>query len=130
ADSAADLLDLESPDGLQIRYATAHPAFRPATITSEVSNARRFVARLLSHAQPETWYSLEDFLTLAWQVRPGLLRGQQHTWATPVWWIECQRAADVAARSARRLDGGGRRFHPITSDRFLHDMGRAGSSHA
>ena len=88
ADSAAELLDLESSDGLQIRYATAHPAFRPAMIASEVSNARRFVARLLSHAQPEAWYSLEDFLTLAWQIHPGLLRGQQHTWATPVWWIE------------------------------------------
>lgn len=88
ADSAADLLDLESSDGLRIRYAVAHPAFRPATIASEVSNARRFVARLLSHAQPERWYSLEDFTMLAWQIYPGLLRGQQHTWATPVWWIE------------------------------------------
>jgi hypothetical protein len=88
ADSAAELLDLESSDGLRIRYATAHPAFRPATIASEVSNARRFVGRLLSHAQLETWYSLEDFITLVWQIRPGLLRGQQHTWATPVWWIE------------------------------------------
>ncbi|HEU4783016.1 MAG TPA: hypothetical protein VFS83_06740, partial [Ktedonobacterales bacterium] len=88
ADSAAELLDLESSDGLHIRYAEAHPAFRPATIASEVSNARRFVSRLLSHAQPETWYSLEDFTALVWQIRPGLLRGQQHTWATPVWWIE------------------------------------------
>ena len=88
ADSAAELLDLESSDGLRIRYATAHPAFHPETIASEVSNARRFAARLLSHAQPETWYSLEDFTTLVWHIRPGLLRGQQHTWATPVWWIE------------------------------------------
>ena len=88
ADSAAELLDLESSDGLRIRYATAHPAFRPATIASEVSNARRFVARLLSHARSGTWYSLEDFITLAWKIRPGLLRGQQQTWATPVWWIE------------------------------------------
>jgi len=88
ADSAAELLDLESSDGLRIRYVTAHPAFRPATIASEVSNARRFVARLLSHARSGTWYSLEDFITLAWKIRPGLLRGQQQTWATPVWWIE------------------------------------------
>ncbi len=88
ADSAAELLDLESSDGLRIRYTVAHPAFRAATIASEVSNARRFVARLLSHAQPEMWYSLQDFTMLAWQIRPGLLRGQQHTWATPVWWIE------------------------------------------
>lgn len=88
ADSAAELLDLESSDGLRIRYATAHPAFRPATIASEVSNARRFVARLLSRAQSGTWYSLEDFITLAWKIRPGLLRDQQRTWATPVWWIE------------------------------------------
>ncbi|HKT38713.1 MAG TPA: hypothetical protein VJR48_10100, partial [Ktedonobacterales bacterium] len=88
ADSAAELLDLESSDGLRVRYATAHPAFRPEMIASEVSNARRFVARLLSHAQPETWYSLDEFLTLSWQIRPGLLRGQQHTWAAPVWWIE------------------------------------------
>ncbi|HEX5547778.1 MAG TPA: hypothetical protein VFX24_10225 [Ktedonobacterales bacterium] len=88
AESAAELLDLESSDGLHIRYATAHPAFRPATIASEVRDARRFIARLLSYAQPETWYSLEDFTALAWQIHPGLLRGQQHTWATPVWWIE------------------------------------------
>ncbi|HEX5440186.1 MAG TPA: hypothetical protein VFW76_04840, partial [Ktedonobacterales bacterium] len=91
ADSAAELLDLEASDSLHIRYATAHPAFRPETIASEVSNARRFVARLLSHAQPETWYSLGDFTALAWQIRPGMLRGQQHTWATPVWWIEAAR---------------------------------------
>jgi len=91
ADSAAELLDLESVDGLQVHYATAHPAFRPATIASEVSNARRFIARLLSLAQPEAWYSVEDFLSLAWGIRPGLLRGQQHTWATPVWWIESAR---------------------------------------
>jgi hypothetical protein len=91
AESAAELLDLESSDGLRIRYATAHPAFRPETIASEVSNARRFVAHLLSHAQLDTWYSLEDFTALAWQIRPGLLRGQQHTWATPVWWIESAR---------------------------------------
>ncbi|HEY7093685.1 MAG TPA: hypothetical protein VH393_10920 [Ktedonobacterales bacterium] len=91
ADSAAELLDLEASGGLHIRHTTAHPAFRPETIASEVCNARRFVARLLSHAQPETWYSLEDFTALAWQIRPGLLRGQQHTWATPVWWIESAR---------------------------------------
>jgi hypothetical protein len=91
AESAAELLDLEASGGLHIRYATAHPAFRPEMIASEVSNARRFVARLLSHAQPEAWYSLEDFTTLTWQIRPGLLRGQQHTWATPVWWIESAR---------------------------------------
>ncbi|HEY7342484.1 MAG TPA: hypothetical protein VH591_16540 [Ktedonobacterales bacterium] len=88
ADSAAELLEIETSEGLQIRYATAHPAFRPETIASEVSNARRFIARLLGRAQPEAWYSAEDFLTAAWQIRPGLLRGQQHTWASPVWWIE------------------------------------------
>jgi len=88
ADSAADVLDLESPGGIRVRYATAHPGFRPATIASDVSNARRFIARLLSRAQPEMWYSLEQFIALAWQVHPGMLRGQQQSWATPAWWLE------------------------------------------
>lgn len=89
ADSAADLVDVESPgSGLRLRYAKAHPGFRPAAIASDVSDGRRFVARLLSRAQPETWYSLESFVALVWQVRPGLLRGQQQSWATPAWWLE------------------------------------------
>jgi hypothetical protein len=87
-DSAADLLDIPPSDGLRVAYATAHPAFRPEAIASEVSNARRFAARLLSHARPETWYALADFNTLLWQIRPGVLRGQQYTWTTPVWWLE------------------------------------------
>ncbi len=88
ADSVAELLDLEASTDLHVRYATTHPAFRPAAIASEVSNARRFIARLLTQTHPDTWYSLEDFVTLVWQIRPGLLRGQQHTWATPAWWLE------------------------------------------
>lgn len=90
ADSAADLLDIES-SGVQVRYAKMHPGFRPATIAREVSDARRFIARMLSRAQPEAWYSLESLLVLAWQVRPGLLRGQQQSWATPAWWLDSSR---------------------------------------
>ena len=91
-DSAADLLDIESPgETVKVRYATAHPAFRPDAIAQEVANGRRFVARMLSHAHPETWYSLESFVALAWQARPGLLRGQQQAWATPAWWLESTR---------------------------------------
>jgi hypothetical protein len=91
-DSAADLLDIESPgETVKVRYATAHPAFRPDAIAQEVANGRRFVARMLSHAHPETWYSLESFVALAWQARPGLLRGHQQAWATPAWWLETTR---------------------------------------
>ena len=91
-DSAADLLDIESPgETVKVRYATAHPAFRPDTIAQEVANGRRFVARMLSHAQAETWYALESFVALAWQAWPGLLRGQQQAWATPAWWLESTR---------------------------------------
>lgn len=88
ADSAADLLDLEALSGVRVRYATAHPGFRPAAIANEVSSARRFVARMLSRAHTETWYSLERLIMLAWQAHPGMLRGQQQSWATPVWWLE------------------------------------------
>ena len=87
ADAAADLLDAE-PYGIQVRYATAHPGFRPAAIASEVREGRRFVARLLGHAQPDRWYALDSFLTLAWQANPGFLRGEQQAWATPAWWLE------------------------------------------
>ncbi|MGE5333490.1 MAG: hypothetical protein ACM3N4_02215 [Nitrososphaerota archaeon] len=87
-DSAADLLDIELTRSVRLRYATAHPGFRPAAIAKEVSDGRRFIIHLLSHAQPESWYPLDDFVTLAWQLRPGLLRGQQLAWATPAWWLE------------------------------------------
>lgn len=94
ADSAADLLDAE-PYGIQFRYAAAHPGFRPAAIASEVREGRRFVARLLRHAQPDTWYALESFLTLAWQANPGFLRGEQQAWATPTWWLESRQSKRV-----------------------------------
>lgn len=91
ADSAADLLDVSHSGGkdeIQVRYAAAHPAFRPSAIAQEVSDGRRFVTRLLSRARPNTWYSLDDLIELAWQVQPGMLRARQQVWATPVWWLE------------------------------------------
>lgn len=88
SDSASDLLDIELTGSVRLRYATAHPGFRPSAIAKEVSDGRRFILQLLSHAQPESWYALDDFVTLAWQLRPGLLRGQQLAWATPAWWLE------------------------------------------
>lgn len=89
AETAADLLDIEAVDGIvRVRYATAHQAFRPAAIAREVADARRFVARLLSHARTDRWYSMESLIELAWQARPGFLRGQQQVWATPAWWLE------------------------------------------
>lgn len=90
SESAADLLDLD-PARVHVRYATAHPAFRPAAIGKEVSDARRFVARVVSHARPDTWYALDQLVALIWQLRPGLLRGQQQAWATPAWWLESTR---------------------------------------
>lgn len=101
-ESAADLLDIESPgDHVKARYATAHPAFRPETIAREVTDGRRFIVRMLSHAQPETWYSLESFVSLAWQAHPGLLRGKQQAWATPAWWLESNQEQRVLQPQAR-----------------------------
>lgn len=92
AETAADLMDIEAMDGnVRVRYATAHQAFRPAAIAREVAEARRFVARLLSHARTDRWYSMESLIELAWQARPGFLRGQQQVWATPAWWLESVR---------------------------------------
>jgi hypothetical protein len=92
AETAADLRDIEAVDSnVRVRYATAHPAFRPATIAREVAEARRFVARLLGHARTDRWYSMESLIELAWQARPGFLRGQQQVWATPAWWLESVR---------------------------------------
>jgi len=91
SDSAADILDLSASGAARIRYDTAHPGFRPSAIAREVSDGRRFVARLLSHVQPDVWYALDDLVTLAWQAHPGFLRGQQQAWATPVWRLESPR---------------------------------------
>lgn len=91
SDSAADILDLSASGAARIRYDTTHPGFRPSAIAREVGDGRRFVARLLSHAQPEVWYALDDLAALAWQAHPGFLRGQQSAWATPVWRLESPR---------------------------------------
>jgi hypothetical protein len=85
SDSAADILDLAASGAARIRYDTAHPGFRPSTIAREVSDGRRFVARLLSHAQSDVWYAVDDFVTLAWQAHPGFLRSQQSAYTTPIW---------------------------------------------
>src|SRR5262249_8938171 len=86
-ESAADLLDMASY-GIRVRYAAAHPGFRPAALAAEVASARRFVAYVLRQAPTGSWYSLDDFIALIWQARPGLLRGNQQSWATPAWWLE------------------------------------------
>ena len=91
ADSAADLLDVASVGEWQVRYAVAHPGFRPSAIAHDVREGRRFVARLLSHAQDDTWYALDELVTLAWRAHPGFLRGTQQAWATPAWWLESSR---------------------------------------
>ena len=90
-DSAADALDMASSGAARVRYDTAHSGFHLSAIAHEVSDGRRFVARLLSGAQVGAWYALDDLLTLAWQARPGFLRGQQRAWASPAWWIESAR---------------------------------------
>ncbi|HET9980133.1 MAG TPA: hypothetical protein VFQ32_06805 [Ktedonobacterales bacterium] len=91
SDSAADILDLAASGAARIRYDSAHSGFRPSIIAREVSDGRRFVARLLSHVQPDVWYAMDDLVTLAWQAHPGFLRGQQSAYTTPVWRLESPR---------------------------------------
>jgi hypothetical protein len=90
-DSAADLLDVTPSGELHVRYATAHPGFDPSAIARDVREGRRFVARLLNHAQGDVWYTLDDLLSLAWRAHPGFLRGGQQAWAMPAWWLESSR---------------------------------------
>ena len=104
-DSAADVLDAAASRAgsgeARLRYATAHPGFRPSAVAREVSDGRRFVARLLSQVEGDTWYALDDLLTLAWQANPGFLRGQQSAWATPAWWLESAREARALQPNVR-----------------------------
>ncbi|GEM_PF-938878 len=91
--SAVDLLDLtdgEAPEGgvTRMRYDVRHPAFRPAALAGEAAAAREFVVGLLTHAQPNIWYRLDDLLALIWRIHPLFLRGRQQTYAPPVWLLE------------------------------------------
>ena len=122
-DSAADLLDIESPgETVKVRYATAHPAFQPDTIAQEVANGRRFVARMLSHAQPETWYPRRALSRLRGRLgldcyadnsRPGpRLRGG---WSPPESSGHCSRRFAKTGSSPRAHSSG--RYSPAHSRR-------------
>jgi len=103
AEEAAELADLDLPGApIRARFDTAHAAFRPAAIAAEVAGARRFVLQLLAHAEPGAWYALDDFAALAWRLDPLFLRGRQHTYATPAWWLERAEGARRPLRTSVR----------------------------
>ncbi|HUY76631.1 MAG TPA: hypothetical protein VMV29_07650, partial [Ktedonobacterales bacterium] len=110
ADSAADLMDLETPESpVRMRYDLRSPAFRPAALATEAAEARTFVVALLAHAEPGAWYTFDDLLSLVWRVNPLFLRGRQQAYTVPAWRLE--RAAD------------GRPLRPTVRDEWLAGEG-------
>lgn len=89
AQTAVELADLHHSDApVVVRYDVAHEALRPAALASEVATARRTVLGALAHLRPGVWYALDGLLDALWRLIPFFLRGRQHTYARPAWWLE------------------------------------------
>lgn len=90
-----------SESAIRLRLDTAHPAYRPGILRSELAQGRRFVVRLLAGAEPGAWYALDEFVALVWRLDPLFLRARQQAHERPVWWLEAVRPADGVSRPLR-----------------------------
>ncbi len=87
ARSAGELVELRDA-GVRVAWLSQRESKHRSDIAAENQAARQFIVNLLRWVPVGRWWSFSSLVEFVWRFQPAFLRGRQHTFLRPQWWLE------------------------------------------